>query len=187
MKTIYMHIPSCGDKRFDKELFPKEIPSPLSNTHAFLNKPDVGLWGSPFNTEDRNTWEMYYYGNYLSCKEVYQGEGRRMSEANDSYYYDQLEKTFKIGWNQYIQMPEAELKKYRAQMTMPYSEKDIRIATMKDESRRLEDIKNIRRDAFFFIVDDSKVLHIKTLDDIEPYVVEEWIDEFDEKQELEDK
>lgn len=172
MKTIYMHIPRNGNKRFDKELFPKEVPSPLSHTHAFLNKPDIGLWGSPFNTEDRNTWEMYYYGNYLSCKDVYQGEGRRMREANDSHYYDQLEKTFKIGWNQYIQMPESELQKYRAQMTMPYSEKEIRIATMKDESRRLEDIKNIRRDAFFFTVDDSKVLHIKTLDDIEPYVVE---------------
>lgn len=172
MKTIYMHLPREDGERFNRDLFPKEIPSPLSRTNAFLNKPDMGLWGSPFNTEDRNTWEIFYYGNYLSSSDVYRGEARRMSDANHRHYIKELEQTFKIGWNQYVNMPNSELAKYKEQMTFPYSKEDIKAATKRDEIKRFEDIRNIRKRAFFFTVDDSKVLHVKTLKDIEPYCIE---------------
>ena len=167
-----MHIPRSGGKRFNLDTFPKEISHPISNEQAFLNKPDIGLWGSPFNNNERNTWETFYYRNYLSSKDVYQGTARKMSDTNSRYFHKQLEQRFHIGWNQYINMSPEELETYKEQLQFPFSEGDIKKAMLKDEQRRINDIKNIRERAFFFTVDDTVLLHVKSFEDIEPYLIE---------------
>lgn len=172
MKTIYMSIPRSGGKRFDKDSFPKEITHPISAECAFLNKPDNGLWGSPFNNDEKNTWETFYYRTCLSSKNVYQGTARKMADTNSRYFHKQLEQKFHIGWNQYINMSQEELDKFKEQLQFPFSEGDIKKAMLKDEQRRLNDIKNIRERAFFFIVDDTVILHVKSFKDIEPYLIE---------------
>lgn len=175
--TIYMHQ---GTDAFDPAVLEHNV-SEYWDKWKDSSKMACALWASPFNDNKDNSWERFWYSDYGNV------EKKALEEAS----FDKGMHTVFIEQNFY---DIDDMESFYTQPLEPMTKRlvdfaknnDMGITVTKDDIKQwvaeapsiIEKAKGIaktkcqefRDNSFYFTVDDSKILHIHTRVDIEPYV-----------------
>lgn len=182
MGRIYVHY---GKKEFNKEEF---CETQQKNVDKFLccDKRPFDLWGSVFN--EFGTWS---YERLIGCEfiENTKREIRMASDKERAQFFDFL---YSIGSNEniFFEMPPEEqsemLKKYTDAGNKPIDQQKVDAWNIDCDFAKLELYEQMklacqkhRENAFYFVVNQDKILHVECMDDIAPYLTKHNIHTFD--------
>jgi hypothetical protein len=162
MKRIYSHV---GDKCFDPE---KLANSPQPDL-GISDKPTCGLWASPFNDPEACTWEWF-------ASSAMNPNASSLQDALYNKEREQFEKYLSgLGYTSdtYYTLPydlRTEISDGYRKMPLAYTQEEMQQAQIMDRHNQMKYGVDGRQNSFFFTVDQDKIFHVYTLDDIVPYL-----------------
>jgi hypothetical protein len=166
MQTIYTHISQNPQHAY---FDPDHLKQSARETLGAFDKPTYGLWASPFNIPNICEWEDYFASElnpnaYKRTKALYQKESNRFKS-----YLQSLGLTR----DQFNSLPQAKkyvMQQYYDQLPPAYTSEEMHFALEKDKDDYTIDGVNNRKNAFYFVVDQSRILHVHSAGEIFPYL-----------------
>lgn len=176
MRTIYKHQ---GHKEFNPELLAKGIAERWGEGFGEWNKVEAALWCSPYNQPNTMTWEDFYTGDYNDVSRSLLKDFSDIhpisccfEDWNDFVFWNNVVSSMQ--YSDKISSNDSFLQSYK-------DEHELTIEQLREEMTKLYEhlqpvlygyLKETCRDnAFYFVVDESKVLSAHVPADLDEYLI----------------
>ena len=145
------------------------------NGHAAWPKPTYGLWASPFTDPDAYVWEYYFHYIFKDPPMPETEKLDQMKEDALNQYLVERGLNRNELWDMDLEQRKMVLEEWE-KMPPVYTKEEYAAALKTDEVSYIQSCATKRNEqSFYFAVEQSKTLHVNSLDDIVPFVKEEHV------------